>query len=287
MQQVFYTTSGQVFPGPANHLKYTEVNYLNIRKKKLPATAPPAQYLVQMANVHRFDPLAFVLDQKNILGKCFRISQQSVFYGIEVVLCYTILALVEIPFIKNSNWVEAPGQKLLASPFLARNVLGGVPGWEILASWMEFLDEFPRWKFAGGKMPAISSQVSPHRQFFPKTKESKELPARIPHPRNPTQVFFRRKREATSTTTREIPPREFIQEFHPRSKELPPRNSTQDISCKKERSKQFLARRFHPVRILNERNFHQSQNRIVQYNQFHLMIVQQSHRPLSIPLFWV
>ena len=26
-----------------------------------------------------------------------------------VVLYYTILALVEIPFIKNSNWVEAPG----------------------------------------------------------------------------------------------------------------------------------------------------------------------------------
>ena len=26
-----------------------------------------------------------------------------------VVRYYTILALVEIPFIKNSNWVEAPG----------------------------------------------------------------------------------------------------------------------------------------------------------------------------------
>ena len=41
-------------------------------------------------------------------------------------------------------------------------------------------------------MPAISSQVSPPRQFFPKTKESKELPARIPHPKNPT-VFFPQK----------------------------------------------------------------------------------------------
>ena len=34
------------------------------------------------------------------------------------------------------------------------------------------------------EIPALSSQVSPPRQFFPKTKESKELPARIPHPGN-------------------------------------------------------------------------------------------------------
>ena len=39
---------------------------------------------------------------------------------------------------------------MLASLFLARNVLGGVPGWKFLASWVEFLDEFPRWNFAGG-----------------------------------------------------------------------------------------------------------------------------------------
>ena len=52
--------------------------------------------------------LSFLINE-NILGKCFRISQQSVFYGIEVVLYYTILAVVGIPFIKNSNWVEAPG----------------------------------------------------------------------------------------------------------------------------------------------------------------------------------
>ena len=95
----------------------------------------------------------------------------------------------------------------------------------------------------GRKIPAISSQVSPPRQFFPNTKKRKELPARMPHPKTPPRKFLCRKREASKSLKFQKGNSKKEQEH---CKELPPRKLHLSNLQPERETKEFPLTKFHP-----------------------------------------